>query len=149
MFVFSYKTSKKQLIVTGVCICLLIALLVVLTGLPHSTAPTASANADGADYLKGLGYTVTGGEMREIQLPEHSDSVISRYAAMLQAADMDITPYLGKRVQMYTYTITNHPNGDAVAHVYMYQNKVIAGDITVDGVPTILKPKDVQNGTAG
>lgn len=154
MFVFSCKTSKKQLIWAVVCVILLIAILLTLAFWPKKATDTAaqlsaSTAEEGAAYLRSLGYEVSGGDVREIQLPEEPDQTLSAYNELLKQAGMDITPLLGKRVKYRTYTVSNHPDGAATAHLYIYKDKIVAGDITVNGVPTLLKPKDQTNGTAG
>lgn len=154
MFVFSCKTTKKQLFWAVVCIFLLIGILLTLVFWPEDTtdtaAPLTAATAEeGAAYLRSLGYEVSGGDVREIQLPDALDETLSGYNALLQQAGLDITPYLGKRVKYRTYTVENHASGAATAHLYMYKDKIIAGDITVNGVPEILKPKEQTNATAG
>ncbi len=154
MFVFSCKTTKKQLVWAVVCVFLLVAILLTLAFWPEAATDTAAplsvATAEeGAAYLRSLGYEVSGGDVREIQLPDEPDQTLSTYNALLQKAGLDITPYLGKRVKYRTYTVENHPDGTATAHLYIYKDTIIAGDITVNGVPTILKPKDQTNGTAG
>ncbi len=144
MFVFSYKTTKKQLFWAVVCAFLLLAIVLTLAFTPQKTtdtaAPQAAATAeDGAAYLRALGYEVTGGDVREIRLPDEPDETLSAYNALLQKAGKDLTPYLGKRVKYRTYTVKNHGSGAATAHLYMYKDTIIAGDITVNGVPEILR----------
>ena len=154
MFVFSCKTSKKQLAVVGVCAVMLIICVCAAFLRPNATQtvafPPASTAEEGAAYLKSLGYDVSGGEVREIQLPDTLDATLAAYNELRKTAGVDITPLLGKRVQFRTYTVHNHPSQNATAHLYIYGNRIVAGDLTVDGVPTILtKLKDVTNGTTG
>ena len=143
MFVFSCKTTKTQIFWTAVCVLLMAVLLVTAIVSPaRSTAAVAVSDAnEGIAYLRTLGYEAEGGEAKEIQLPETLDGTLAAYNALLKTMGMDLTPYLGKRVQYRTYTITNHPSGNAIAHLYLYQNTVIGGDLTVNGVPGILKER--------
>ena len=43
---------------------------------------------------------------------------------------MDLEPYHGKRVKCWSYRIDNYPGEDDVlAHLYVYNDKIIGGDI--------------------
>ena len=141
MFVFSCKTTKKQIFWTVVCILLLAVLIVAAVIFPENTE-------EGVAYLQSLGYEATGGEVREIRLPDRLDGTLAAYNELLRSAGLDLTPYLGKQVQYRTYTVKTEA-GDAPAHLYIYRGQIIGGDVTVNGVPKILKPKDSTNGTAG
>lgn len=163
MFVFSYKTTKKQLLWMAVCALLLVAIVLILVFWPDTapetpTGKTLSASAASADegiaYLASLGYTATGGDVQEVQMPEEFDETLTTYNALQQTAGMDLTPYRGKRLKCRTFTIKNHPLGEpAVAHLYVYKDKVVAGDISstaVGGFTQALLPVErTQNGTAG
>lgn len=150
MFVFSCKTTKKQIFWTVVCILLLAVLIVAAVISPENTADTATVTTaeEGVAYLQSLGYEATGGEVREIRLPDRLDGTLAAYNELLRSAGLDLTPYLGKQVQYRTYTVKTEA-GDAPAHLYIYRGQIIGGDVTVNGVPKILKPKDSTNGTAG
>lgn len=136
MFVYSCKTTKKQLIWAGVCLILLVAILLTLAFWPENAAktsrPITAATVDeGVAYLQTLGYTVAGGDLREVQIPEEFDETLSAYNALQQSAGMDLTPYRGKRLKCRTYTVTNYPAADTVeVHLYLYKDKIVAGDIS-------------------
>lgn len=145
MFVFACKTTKKQLAWAAVCGCLTIAIVLTVslspvqtTAAPHTDPYTVATAEDGAAFLRQRGYEVSGGDVREIRLPDELDDTLSAYAALLEEKGIDITQYLGKRVKYRTYTVENHESGNATAHLYIYKDTVIAGDVTVNGVPTIL-----------
>ena len=85
MFVFSYKTTKKQLLWMAVCALLLVAIVLILVFWPDTapetpTGKTLSASAASADegiaYLASLGYTATGGDVQEVQMPEEFDETL-------------------------------------------------------------------------
>ncbi len=144
MFVFACKTTKKQLAWAAVCGCLTIAILLTVSLSPVQTTAantdpyTVTTAEEGADFLRQRGYEVSGGDVREILLPDTPDDTLAAYVALLKEKGIDIEPYLGKRVKYRTYTVQNHESGNATAHLYIYKDTVIAGDITVGGVPTIL-----------
>ena len=112
MFVFSLKTSKRQMAWAVVCVLLLIAILLT------------------------------------------PDETLLTYNALQKTAGMDLLPYCGKTLELHTYTVTDHPAGEAVAHLYLYKNHVVGGDIsspTADGFCEALLPRaaGVTHGTTG
>lgn len=79
MFVYSIKTSKKQILSMLVCVVMLIAILIVVIAWPggESSAQTFSpvAAADDTErigFLRELGYEVTpqSVEVREVLIPD-------------------------------------------------------------------------------
>ncbi len=109
-----------------------------------SAAKVTTAD-DGIAYLLSCGYTATGGDKEEIQIPDTVDSTLAMYA---KTAGIDLTPLLGKRIERRTYTVTDHPDGAAVAHLYIYRNNIIAGTLTVNGKLYPLL-KDGNDGATG
>ncbi len=139
MFVFSVKTTKKQLITSAVCVAAMIVLAIAAaaTSTPiQSTSgkPTEAqvkTDAERVGYLSRLGYETVSEptKVQEIRLPDEADSVLREYNALLQQVGMDLEPYYGKRVKCYSYQVLNHADGDAVAHLYVYRDKLVAGHI--------------------
>lgn len=152
MFVFSVKTSRKQLLSLGLCILMLIAILVVAVAWPSSSTAQTGADVAAKDetqrlqFLKSLGYEVEPQhtEVREVLIPDEFDEVFAQYNQLQQAAGMDFQPYHGKRTKCWTYQILNHPGGkDVLAHLYVYDDCVIGGDISstsLNGFMTALVP---------
>ncbi len=136
MFVYSCKTNKVQLIWAIICILLLGGILLTLALWPADTAATsrpltAATAEEGVAWLRSLGYTVTGGETREVQIPEEFDETLSRYNALQRSVGMDLTLYRGKRLKCRTYTVENYPAAGTVEiHLYLYQDKIVAGDVS-------------------
>ncbi len=135
MFVFSVKTTRVRVIGTVLVAAVLVTLAVLSRGgsVPTGAAPLAADDAARQALLASLGYEVLPdkAEVREILLPVESDDAFAAYNALQQAAGYDLTAYSGKRVKCWTYTVTNYPNEDAVvAHLYIYKDKVIGGDIS-------------------
>ena len=136
MFVFSIKTSKKQLIrLAGgaaiVAAALLLTLFVPKAGLP--TAAKGAASEDRIAFLSALGYEADAAavEVRELLIPDEFDDVFVAYNELQKQADMDLTPYQNKRVKRYTYAVTNLPDRPQLqAHLLVYKGKIIGGDLT-------------------
>lgn len=139
MFVFSVKTSKRQILSMLVCVVLLIAVLVAVIVWPagEATAQTYSPAAAKDDtqriaFLRTIGYEVEPKpvEVREVLIPDEFDEVFAKYNQIQQSAGMDLEPYHGRRMKCWTYKVLNHPSGEEVlAHLYVYKDKVVGGDI--------------------
>lgn len=134
-----------------VCIALLsviaVAALFFLT--PRFAADTATAapaaeareirfdkiktDADRVEFLKSLGYIVeeTPAESVEVAVPKDFDKVFAAYNELQKSCGLDLGRYRGKTVMRYTYKVKDYPgyDGEVLANLLVYKNKVIGGDI--------------------
>lgn len=140
MFVWSLKTSKRQFFSIMACLVVLVAVLITAAVWPSSeeASPTvasvaASNEEERLSFLRSLGYEVEEPyvEVSEVLIPDEFDEVFQKYNEVQQSANMDLEPYHGKRVKCWTYRVLNYPTDDEVsAHLYVYNDKVIGGDIS-------------------
>lgn len=142
MFVFSVKTSRRQLLSLLLCVVLLALILAAAFLWPvgaKETAATvaASDNTQRIAYLQSLGYEVDLAycEVREVLIPDEFDDVFTAYNAMQQQANMDFTPYQGQRLKCWSYRVLDGGEGETLAHLYVYRDKIVGGDVseTVSG----------------
>lgn len=81
-----------------------------------------------------------------VTLPLTLSPVYQNYNRLIASAKLDITPYLGKKVQRFTFAVKNFPFETASpvrANALVYRGKVIAADImTVDIDGFMLSPAD-------
>ncbi len=135
MFVFSMKTTRVKILgsVLLVAVLLVLAVLSRSQAVPSGTTPVAADDAARRAVLSSLGYEVLPEhtEVREILIPAAADEAFTAYNELQKAAGYDLTEYSGRRVKCWTYTVTNYPGEESVeAHLYMYKDKVIGGDIS-------------------
>ncbi|MCI8554605.1 MAG: DUF4830 domain-containing protein [Clostridiales bacterium] len=140
MFVFSVKTSKRQVFSIALCVVMLAAVLVTVAVWPSGGAAAASYHPVSAgteeqrlSFLRGLGYEVEQpySEVKEVLIPDEFDAVFQKYNEIQQSAGMDLQPYHGKRVKCWTYQVLNYPDEAQVnAHLYIYQDEIIGGDVS-------------------
>lgn len=148
MFVFSVKTSYKQLLSALACVAVIAVATVAALILPGQDAAVVGAvsqRVTGTEeriaYLRSLGYEAAGEEVREVRLPDEPDEVLEQYNALLEQAGMSLSPYYGKRVRLYTYEVTNAaPEEPATAHLYVYRDRIIAGDVSANAADGTMKP---------
>ncbi len=134
MFVFSMKTTRAR-IIGSIAVAVVLFILAMLSRRQAAQTTAASAADDTARraVLTSLGYDVLpdNAEVREILIPAEADAAFTTYNALQKAAGYDLAEYSGQRVKCWTYTVTNYPNEeDVVAHLYIYKDTVIGGDIS-------------------
>ena len=172
MFVLPMKTTRPRVLAFCGVIGLLLVTVGVLAGRQSAAASATvrvSEESQRRSYLTGLGYELEAqpGQVQEVLIPAEFDDSFSAYNALQQQEGMDLSPYRGKRVKCWTYTITNYPGETAgasvLAHLYIYRDTVIGGDISStaqDGFRHGLRPlaptddgnrkgNDTQNGENG
>lgn len=139
MFVVSVKASKRRLIPVMLCIALIAAMLIAGLCFPTSrTMMTAAPVAGDSDeacamYLTSLGFNAVlpASSVREIRLPDAFDETLNAYNILQQEAGFDLSGYAGQRVKYRTYELTD---GNSLAHLYIYDGRIIGGDIaSADG----------------
>ncbi len=142
MFVLSVKATRRHILLTALCIAAIIAVLIAGWCFPaERTMMTAVSSVNGSDdaacaaFLRSLGYEaqLPAAEVREIRLPDTFDEALSAYNALQRQAHFDLSGYVGMRVKYRTYRLDDHSS----AHVYVYKNHIIGGDIT-DNTGTVL-----------
>ena len=147
MFVFSLKATRKALTMAVVGVLAAVGMAVLAVCLP-AAQPTggmpigkAATTEERVELLRALGHEVTGETVREIRLPDEADETLIAYEKLLEPAGMSLLKYSGKRVKLYTYTVTNAKTEETVqAHLYMYRDRVIGGDITTVGANGTQRP---------
>lgn len=147
MFVRSVKMSTIKLVsIAALAIIATIALIIFIPS--ESSAETAATpvgetkeirfdkiktESDRTAFLSQFGYTVkdTPIECVEVKIPKEFDKVFAAYNELQKAEGLDLSRYRGKTVMRYTYEVTNYPSydGDVLASLLVYKNKVIGGDV--------------------
>lgn len=145
MFVWSIKTSKRELLVLLIGIIAFIAALVYVLWPTGGTAQTSAlveqgysikgdSNEDRIQFLKQFGWEVKTQqkETREIAIPLDFSDVYTKYNEMQKQQGFDLEAYKGKRVQRFTYEITNYPGEkqDIIANLLVINGEIIGGDIS-------------------
>lgn len=146
MFIYSVKatTLKFTAIIGAAVISLAAIILLVPEYTPRTTAAIAQAvsqynydkiktNDDRIRFLKQFGWE-SDGEIKEevtMKIPAEFDKVMKTYNELQKKAGFDLSKYKGREVTRYTYRVTNYPDydGEVLANVIVYKNRVIGGDV--------------------
>ena len=143
MFVCSMRAGTIRFF--GV-VCLALAALVTLIAFVPDLQPGALAadgesvsfekirnNGDRVAFLASFGWEVEGEptESTTVEIPAEFDKVFGAYNELQRRQGLDLSPYSGKTVERYTYTVKNYEGatGTVLANLLVYRGRVIGGDI--------------------
>lgn len=144
MLIVTAKLSKKKCAAAAILTIVIAVLVVTLVvkadrqakqQLQTPSEPQQVANnEERLAYLASLGWETeqTPVETQEVKIPETFPEILEKYNEFQKQQGHDLQPYAGKQVKRYVYEITNHPGGDGpyYATLFIYQGKVIGGDVT-------------------
>lgn len=146
MFIYTVRANTLKFFCV---IALSVAVLctIILTIPEYSPVSTKAVAAESAKYnytkiktnddivafLAQFGWEVDKTPLEEvtIKIPAEFDKVMNSYNELQRSQGLDLTKYRSKEVKRYTYRVTNYPNydGDVMANVIVYKNRVIGGDL--------------------
>ena len=92
----------------------------------------AGTNEERVAYLQSLGWEVEQTPIleQEITLPKEFPDVLNQYNELQRQQGFDLEEYAGKKLTLYTYRITNHPDAEeADASLYVYRSALVGGDV--------------------
>ena len=90
------------------------------------------SNEDRISFLASLGWEVEPVPIleQEICLPKDFPDVLTQYNELQRQQGFDLEKYAGKKVTLYSYRVTNHPDAEeADASIYVYRSRIIGGDV--------------------
>ena len=158
MFVYTLKaTTLKYIGVMTLCAAAMITTVALVPTTDKTESVQTSANVDyknvkGKDdrkeFLESLGWEILEDSetVTDVIIPEEFDEVYQSYNSLQESSGLNLERYKGKKAKLYTYTVTNHKDGKAMATIIVYKNRVIAGDVSLlaaEGSQTSLT--DTQN----
>ena len=104
-----------------------------------------STNLMIVEYLNQLGWQVekTPSEISHLTIPEEFDAVYESYNALQTSSGYNLEDFKGEFVTRYTYRVLNHQSSDTtrvVAGIFVFENTIIAGDISSTEVNGFMHP---------
>ena len=143
MLIWTAKVDRRKvrLLLGGVLVICLAVAGVMLRGVGAQAAAFPDAKGiktqeDRADYLQQWGWVVSGDpvSVEELQMPDSFGEEYNDYLTLQTGQGFDLGKFAGKRVKRYTYDLLNYPGGGkAQAHLLLYKNRVIAGEVLGEG----------------
>ena len=135
MFVCSVKTSYKQILTVLGCLAVITVAAVSAAVWPSEAVTVSSVRVTSSEqrlaYLRSLGHEIVADseEVQEVRIPDEPDEVLQQYDALQGSTGRSLCAYSGKRVRLYSYEVAN----GGVAHLYVYRDRIVAGDIENEG----------------
>lgn len=143
VFIWSFKTSKKELILLIIGVVLFIAAMIYVL-VPKGDNQTSllvqkgySLEAETAEQR--LAFAAQFGweldtepiEVREVVIPSNFSEVYESYNQIQLEQGFDLTEHKGERAKRWTYRVTNYPGTTDVVYINMLirNGKVIGGDV--------------------
>ena len=125
------KVAKRYRYVFA-AISLAIILLIIIVGLFSIDNAT---NEMIVEYIEELGWEIeaTPKEITYLTIPKQFDAVYETYNAVQKHSGFNLEEFKGKKVTRYTYRVLNHKESKTtrvIAGVFVYENTIIAGDIS-------------------
>ncbi len=110
------------------------AVLTLFLGLRFLLARTDCGTREGRlFFLSRLGWQVDAESesLEHTRLPDTLSDVMAAYNRMQKAQGFDLSRHLGERCDIYSYRVTNYPDGgqNVLVTLYVQGRRVIAGDI--------------------
>ena len=137
MFMMTARVDKKKIaIVIGAVLALVLLLILTLGGKKtQATAGTAvGTNDDRVRFLTAQGWEVVSSPTHtgQVRIPAEGGEVFDRYNTLQKTMGYDLSPYAGKTVMRYVYTVKNYPGATepVYATILICDNRIIGGDIT-------------------
>ncbi len=138
MKMFTFKLKPKTIF--GLILVLTGAVVIVLTFISNhliesksvSAVISASTDEERRNYLAGFGYELAEDcEEKMLTIPQSWNQVYTDYNEIQVNQGFDLTAYKGKKVTLYTYTITNYKDisEGMVADMLVCDGVLIGGDI--------------------
>lgn len=144
MFIVSFKTSRKKVLVWACALLALVTLVIVLFCVTKRPATATMANGsyslkaaseqDRVAFFKQFGWEVTAEplEVSEVTIPQTFNAVYETYNKIQKEQGLDLSKYAGKICKQWVYEIKNYPSQSASvrATLLVYNNEVVGGDIS-------------------
>lgn len=115
------------------------ALLTALVGVGRAggigflASPSLDTTEARTEFLRSCGWEVDAAseQAQDVHIPETFSVVYESYNELQRQQGFDLAPYRGKDCTLYTYTVTSYPDDTqtVLADLYLFKNRVIAGDV--------------------
>ena len=126
------RSAAVKVILFGVIAAAVILLAGALGRRSADNTIRARTNEERIAYLRSLGWEVEPAPLleQEITLPKEFPDVLAKYNELQRQQGFDLAEYAGKKLTLYTYRITNHPDAEeADASLYVYRTELVGGDV--------------------
>ena len=127
-----FTLSRRYLLL--ICVAAVVVLLVSSRFSQSKNVPeNAVANSERTGYINSLGYVVdeTPVMSKPIEIPFEFSQEYEWYNNLQRQAGYDLSKYKGCEAQLYSYEITDKPQGgpESTVTLIVYNGRIIGGDV--------------------
>ena len=136
MKMFTFRLTRKKIILAVAVVALLMLLIVHLSGGKgdRPAEKNAGTNEQRIAFLKECGLEVAPEpiEYKETLIATELDESLKKYNDLQKQQGYNLEDYRGKMVTRYSYEVKNYPAGSGyvVANLLVYDGRVIGGDVS-------------------
>lgn len=120
--------ARKWIITAAVLAAMFLAVMLIC----HKDKIPGETVTDRVTFAKSLGYSISEQyeTKKDIVIPSVFSDVYENYNALQKNGGFDLSAYKGEQATVYTYPVTNHPEGDEVMmNIIVCKGRIIGGDI--------------------
>ena len=120
--------ARKWIITAAVLAAMFLAVMLIC----RKDKISGKTVTDRVTFAKSLGYSISVQyeTKKEIVIPSVFSDVYENYNALQKNNGFDLSAYKGEQATVYTYPVTNHPEGDGVMmNIIVCKGRIIGGDI--------------------
>lgn len=139
MFIYTWKFSKKKLVIAlSALVLVILAVVLIFSGGGKAQAAiklTGSARtaSERVSLIKSLGWEIEEEplETQSIVIPKEFTGVYGEYAELQEKQGFELGKYAGREATRYSYRVLNYPGEpeNVVCDIIVYRGRVIAGDV--------------------
>lgn len=147
MKIFTFKYPKNA--ITDILLCLLCVFAIILIfqfdRFSAGIVLTFNNDSDIIDFLSINGWEVDPlSEVKTfVDLPDKENSVFTDYNAVQLSQGFNLLPYLGKRLEKYSYSVINDSTADGFDTIYAtvltYNGQIVGADICCPALDGFIK----------
>ena len=123
------RIRARKLIITAAVLAAMFLAVMLICRKDKISGETVT---DRVTFAKSLGYSISEQyeTKKEIVIPSVFSDVYENYNALQKNNGFDLSAYKGEQATVYTYPVTNHPEGDGVMmNIIVCKGRIIGGDI--------------------
>lgn len=133
MRAYSVELRRRNWWSAAVLTVLLVAGLFFYCALPCPQGQKMATREERTAFLASLGWECDAGAetQKRMKLADCSTGSMKEYNDMQRVCGYDLSPYVGKTVDIYTLPITNYPDGNRQVYAVLFLRKghLIGGDL--------------------
>lgn len=138
-----YRSEVKRKALRVIAVCTVILLILILSRWSGGeSGPKLETTEQRMELLSSMGLEAVKGseEFHSVTFPEELDEVLIKYNTLQLSQGFDLRDYCGVTCDCYTYELAGDSEKTGFATIYIYDGKLIAGDIHSNDADGFMAP---------